>query len=437
MIPEHRPPDPDHARDARTSVSCRTGPDTPPLQPFDTPETSIAGRIEREPFLEYPTLPGMGTPADDCGGAHVPTFCGSCGHPEVRPLGCDRWRCPDCYPRLRTRELRRKLTRTLGRDLQAFLEDNPGAPARAWANQVLHQERLWLEWRHVSISRKEDQDEILDEDAFRATRSRCNELAKEGGLEGVLAYPHPYRIVDELEEPLAEHGPSQGEAGLWVAAREDVLDLGTWEAYAKPGHHVHAIGHTGDDRWVETGDDVGQDDETFHVIEDGDGEWVDLDPERLKRLIAYLLSHTAVPDESLDRATYSGDLRKNLGAVDKWLDPRAVEVLEEVVDHLLDEDPDEACCSLCGSDDLRSIHEGLDVIQERERAGDPLEHERALRRAFWWMRRPEDVMDPPPEDPDQQTLHEWLYADEPLVLKSEIPQQQLPRPEHANQTAIA
>lgn len=408
-----------------TPVSCRTGPDTPHPPPPDTPKASIAARIEREPFLDYPLLPGMGEPGADCGGAHVPTFCADCGHPEVRPLGCDRWACPDCYARLRSRELRRKLTRLLARDLDRFLDDNPGAPARAWATHVLERDETWLDWHHAIASPPErTDDQLLDEDAHKRLRSRANDLAKQGGLEGHLGYVHPYAIAKDLKPLLRESGHVGGtEGGMWTAARDDVLGLGTWEAYAVPSPHVHLLGHSGDDRWLEPGDQVGDADEIFHAVEDDAGAPLVLDPERLKRTIGYLLSHTAVPEESLQRATYAGDLRKNLGAADTWLSPRALEVLEEVVDQLLEEDPaPEGACSDCGSTHLRSIWDAIDVIQDRERAGDPLEHERALRRAYWLTARPDDVPDPPPEDADVDELADWIHRDEPLVLDSEIPQ---------------
>lgn len=334
---------------------------------------------------------------------------------------------------MRSRELRRKLTRLLARDLEAFLEHNPGAPARAWATRVLERGQLWLTWHHGVVSRQDDQGELLDVSDFKAARSRANTLAAEGGLKGFVSYPHPYRIAPELKPLLREAGYASGEKGLWRGVREDALGLGSWEAYVVPGPHTHVLGHAGLDGWLETGDNVGHDPELWKVVEDPDGGPLELDPERLKNTIAYLLSHTAVPDEQLHRATYAGDLRTNLGSPEAWLDARALQVLEQVVDQLLEEDPpEEGACSSCGSEDLRSIWTALDVIQERERAGNPLEYERELRKAYWYTVRPEDVLDPPGSDgepPTVEQLEDWLHRDEPLVLESDLPDQPMPEPD--------
>jgi hypothetical protein len=389
----------------------------------------------------------MGEPADECGGAHVPSFCADCGMPTIRPLGCDRWRCPDCYHRLRSRELRRKLRRLLGRDLERFLEDNPGAPPNAWARQVLHQERLWLRWLHVICSPEDRKDgEVVDVEEFREIRSWANELAKEGGLEGHLGYQHPYAIAEHLKHPLRQHGDvgaahdlGKGEGGLWKAVRDDVLELGSWEAYAVPSPHQHLLGHTGPDRRVHTGDQVGADEDIWHVVEDKDGSPVELDPDRLKRTIAYLLSHTAVPDESLQRASYAGDLRKNLGGVDTWLSDRAVEVLEQVVDQLLEEETDDEdeSCEACGATEQLSIWQALDHIQDRERQDEPIEYEKSLRKAYWYTLDPDDILDPPPEDADPEELAEWIHSDDPVVLTSEIDTEQMPEPQRSEQPLTA
>jgi hypothetical protein len=383
----------------------------------------------------------MGEPGEDCGGAHVPSFCAECGWPKIRPHGCDRWRCPDCYARLRSRELRRKLTRCLGRDLERFLEQNPGAPPNAWARQVLHRDRLWLRWHHVVVSPPDRPDgELVNVDEFRQLRSRANELAKEGGLGGHLGYQHPYTIAPELKDALRHHGDvGDGEGGMWTAVRADVLNLGSWEAYAVPSPHVHLLGHSGDDRRLEPGDQVGETDEVWHVVEDASGSPVELDPDRLKNTIGYLLSHTAVPDETLQRASYAGDVRKNLGGVETWLSDRAVGVLAEVVDELLEEDVDDEdeACEACDATEQLSIWQALDYIQERERQDEPLKFETPLRKAYWYTLDPDDILDPPPEDADREELAEWIYSDDPVVLSSEIDTESMPDPQRSEQPLTA
>jgi hypothetical protein len=333
------------------------------------------------------------------------------------------------------------LTRLLARDLERFLTENPGAPPNAWARQVLHRDRLWLRWLHVVVSPSQRRDgELVDVDEFRELRSFANEIAKEGGLGGHLGYQHPYAVAEMLKPLIREEADvGRGEGGMWNAVRADVLDLGSWEAYAVPSPHVHLLGHAGDDRRVATGDQVGEADDVWHVVEDASGSPLELNPDRLKRTIGYLLSHTAVPEERLQRASYAGDVRKNLGGVETWLSDRQVVVLEEVVDQLLEEDTEdeEYSCEACSSTEQLTIWEALDYIQERERQEEPLEHEQQLRKAYWYTLDPDDILDPPPEHADREELAEWIHSEDPLILSSEIDADSMPNPQRSEQPLTA
>ena len=59
------------------------------------------------------------------------------------------------------------------------------------------------------------------------------------GALGGLAVPHAFRLRDSIKARLRE--TELDERGFWKAVGNDVLDLGDWREYVKPGQHDHSV----------------------------------------------------------------------------------------------------------------------------------------------------------------------------------------------------
>jgi len=78
------------------------------------------------------------------------------------------------------------------------------------------------------------------QEAFRDAKFMLGKL----GAKMAVVWYHPYRIPDDIKEQLRryrrEHGISN-KTGFWEMAHDDVLNLGSLEAYVVYGPHFHAI----------------------------------------------------------------------------------------------------------------------------------------------------------------------------------------------------
>jgi hypothetical protein len=184
-------------------------------------------------------LPGLGEPLDKCDVVSGYLSCPD-GHTKI-PLksSCQRVECPVCY---------HAWARKAGHRISERLR---GLRSAYYHSRPKEYQKL-RSFRHFQFSPPQDLlpvDCTLDE-AFALWRSFWE---AEKPLYGGSVIFHPYRLTREAKRGLAAYVAARAEAddeggalyekgGFWALAREDVLGLGSFEAYYTWGPHYHVIG---------------------------------------------------------------------------------------------------------------------------------------------------------------------------------------------------
>jgi hypothetical protein len=184
-------------------------------------------------------LPGLGKPLDKCDVVSGYLSCPD-GHTKI-PLksSCQRVECPVCY---------HSWARKAGHRISERLR---GLRSAYYHSRPREYQKL-RSFRHFQFSPPQDLlpvDCTLDE-AFALWRSFWQ---AEKPLYGGSVIFHPYRLTREAKRGLAAYVAARAEAddeggalyekgGFWALAREDVLGLGSFQAYYEWGPHYHVIG---------------------------------------------------------------------------------------------------------------------------------------------------------------------------------------------------
>ncbi len=184
-------------------------------------------------------LPGLGEPLESCDVVSGYLSCPD-GHTKI-PLksSCQRVECPSCYHAWARKAAHRVADRLRGLR-SAYYHSRP------------REYQKLRSFRHFTFSPPPGllaEDCSLDE-AFALWRSFWQ---AEKPLYGGSVIFHPYRLTKEAKRGLAAYAAARAEAddeggalyekgGFWALAREDVLGLGSFQAYYTWGPHYHVIG---------------------------------------------------------------------------------------------------------------------------------------------------------------------------------------------------
>lgn len=184
-------------------------------------------------------LPGLGEPLESCDEVTGYLSCPD-GHTKIAlKSACQRVECPACFHAWARKAGHRVAERLRGLR-SAYYHSRP------------REYQKLRSFRHFTFSPPQDllaEDCSLDE-AFALWRSFWQ---AEKPLYGGSVIFHPYRLTAEAKRGLAAYMAARADAGdeegcdyerggLWALAREDVLGLGSFQAYYTWGPHYHVIG---------------------------------------------------------------------------------------------------------------------------------------------------------------------------------------------------
>lgn len=157
---------------------------------------------------------------ETCGKIRAKIQCShDAGHrPYFKHEHCNDPLCPVCFKKFVSRQADR-------------------ITERLWGYHEIYQTPL----AHVTFWDKADHEPYPD--MTTAMRAGLRLLKQMGATAGSFQW-HPFRIKQELLEPLREYRISRGlskSTGFWEMARDDVLELGSLDAYVVRGDHFHGI----------------------------------------------------------------------------------------------------------------------------------------------------------------------------------------------------
>lgn len=312
------------------------------------------------------TLPGMGSPGENCGVWGPQEFCDECGEPSFGPSQCEQRGCPNCWWKWSGNRAE-NMTVRLGAARHAA-DDAQGKRAV-----------------HTVASPPEGEIRTLTDvqDGFRDAYA----LAKERGVRGGVCIFHGFRVLDDVKEEFRAEDP---EGGIWAWIREreeDWRDLTYWSP------HYHIVGLA---RNVEA--DSGSESDVWRFRRIRSLERFTLtDPagyNDMAGLSRYLLSHlTFESDTSTDSVRWFGELSTAKFSPEEELSEGALSTIERhaeevvgAVDDRSDDGHQEDCeCEECGASSMSPIWEAGNALMDRnwcERIG--REQQRRLSAAFEW-----------------------------------------------------
>lgn len=184
-------------------------------------------------------LPGLGEPLELCDEVTGYLSCPD-GHTKI-PLksSCQRVECPLCFHAW-ARKAGHRISERLRGLRSAYYHSRP------------KEYKKFRSFRHFQFSPPQG---VLDEnctldDAFALWNSFYR---AERPLYGGSVIFHPYRLTKDAKRGLAAYAAARAEAddeegalyekgGFWALARDDVLGLGSFQAYYTWGPHFHVIG---------------------------------------------------------------------------------------------------------------------------------------------------------------------------------------------------
>jgi hypothetical protein len=328
------------------------------------------------------SIPGKGSPGENCGEWFPQEFCDECGEPHLGRSRCEQRTCPSCWSSW-TRRRAEKITRRLG-------------SARYAAEDGLRKRAV-----HAVVSAPEGEIRTLSDvqqgyrDAYR--------LAQEKGVRGGVAVFHGFRVTDDgkaLYEAAKAAGTwDEDEDGrLWSFVRRHELRIergiggGDWRDLSYWSPHWHILGLAEE---FEADDPDAQEGwiarrirslESFKLHEDAGYE-------DMVGASMYLLSHaTFETDSSKDCLRWFGELATTKFSPEEELSEGSLSVVERKAREAAqsgrergEEEVEEEECGNCGATSRSPIWDAGAALMDPgwcDRIG--REQQRRLTAAFEW-----------------------------------------------------